>query len=635
AKESAFIQHNIEMTRKAFAIERFKERPPFNPTANLTPEQLEANRDMLHNIRLWDRVVLQRTLKQYQEIRSYYEFDVPDVDRYRIDGSPRQVILAAREMEVEKLPAQSNNWINRHVVYTHGYGVTMSTVNEVTPEGLPNLLLKNMPVESQVPEIKVTRPEIYFGEANATHVYVHTRPQGSTQPEFNFPASSNEDAYSEYEGTDGIPVGGLLRKIALALYLGDGLSLLNSNYINSDSRVLIRRRVPERIQEIAPFLMVEPDPYIVINREGRLVWMVDAYTFSDRYPLSRMYSVQNRNLNYVRNSVKVVVDAYNGDVRFYVFEPDDPLIKTYQNIFPGLFHKADEMPADLREHVRYPSLLTSLQATVFALYHMRNPQSFYNHEDVWAVPLADSRIENQEEPPPMQPYHVLMRLPGEDSKLEFVNVLPFKPAGQDRNNMIGWMATRSDGENYGTTLVYTFPKNITIAGPAQIRARASQDSQLSQKMALWNTQGSRLTRGSLLPIPIADSLLYIEPFYIEASKDGVPELRQVVVSNQDRLAAADTFDDALKALFPGLLGKQRAEPAQSSLPSQPAQQQSPSVQQPRAGGSDIDQLSRDARQLLLDYERLTAEGKHKEAGEKLDRLKQTLDQLVLKRGNSQ
>jgi uncharacterized membrane protein (UPF0182 family) len=646
AKEAAFIDHNIKMTRHAFAIDRvdpnhadaqglsFKERP-FEPKPTLTVEQIQANHETLDNVRLWDRRALQSTLAQIQEIRTYYDFRLPDVDRYTINGRLREVMLSAREMNVDQLPEQSRNWINQHVVYTHGYGVTMNTVNEFTPEGLPNLVLKNMPVESSAPEIKVTRPELYYGEESNSHVYVHTKPQGATPPEFNYPAPGSGDSYTTYEADAGIPVGGLLRQLALSLYLGDGTNLLFSNYINSESRVLMRRNVGERVRQIAPFLLFEDDPYLVIGRDGKLNWIIDAFTYAAQYPYSTAYQIADHNINYIRNSVKAVVDAYDGSVRFYVFEPDDPIIRAYQDIFPDLFHAKSDMPEDLLAHVRYSSLLVNTQARVYTLYHMQNTQTFYNHEDLWAI--AAGEASQGAESTVMQPYHVLMQLPGEqNASLEFVNILPFTPSGPGRSNMIGWMAARSDGANYGRTLVYSFPKNVTVNGPAQIRARINQDSQLSQLMTLWSQKGSELLRGNLLVIPIADTLLYVEPFYLQSTEGAskLPELRQVAVASQDQLKAGKTFDEALSLLVPGVAPRQTAPAGQVLQGEPPAASKKPTASQPPAqvSSSDTERLTRQAQQLLSDYERLTAEGKHREAGEKLDQLKQTLAELNRKRG---
>lgn len=648
AKESSYIEYNIKGTREAFALNRFEEDRHTTPATTLTAQQVRASAETLDNVRLWDRRALQATLGQIQEIRTYYEFNVPDVDRYVLNGKLREVMLAAREMNVDQLPEQSRNWINQHLVYTHGYGVTMNTVNEFTPEGQPHLVLKNMPVESDAPEVKVTQPEIYFGESTMQHVYVRTKPQQGSQPEFNYPAPGNTDSYTTYEGGAGVAVGGFFRKLMLSMYLGDGSNLLFNDYINADSRVLMYRDVRSRVARVAPFLMFEDDPYIVINREGRLFWMIDGFTVSDRYPYSTAYDVGGRRINYIRNSVKAVVDAYEGAVTFYVFEPDDPIIQVYRRIFPSLFHAADEMPDDLRAHVRYPSSLVNTQAQAYLLYHMTNPQTFYNHEDLWAVAASEASVKPGQEPEPMQPYHVLMQLPAEaNAPLEFLNILPFTPSG-GRSNMIGWLAARNDGANYGKVVVYSFPKNVTVNGPAQIRARINQDPNLSQLMTLWSQRGSELLRGNLLVIPLADSLLYVEAFYLQAegTQSKLPELRQVAVATQDRLAYGRTFDEALRALF-GDLGSPQTQPpppqtAQSSA-QQPVQQQASQQQAgqqqvakpvttPSTPSADASRLIDQASQLFADYERLTAEGRHREAGEKLDQLKQTFAELKRQRG---
>ncbi len=630
AKESPYIQHNIEATRRGFGIDRFEERP-FQPTPTITAQHIQNNRETLNNLRLWDRGALQSVLSQIQEIRTYYEFKTPDVDRYLVNGKLRQVLLAPREMNIDQLPDQSRNWINQHIVYTHGYGVAMSTVNEFSSEGQPNLLLKNMPVESSASELKITRPEIYFGESTDSHVYVRTKPQGSTQPEFNYPAEGNNDSYNEHEGPSGIPVGGVFRKLALSFYLGDGTNLLFSDYVTTDSRVLMRRDVEQRVKTIAPFLMFDDDPYIVISKEGRLYWTIDAFTHSDRYPYSTTYKAAGQDVNYIRNSVKAIIDAYDGSVTFYVFEPDDAIIKSYQNIFPTLFRPSDEMPEDLRAHVRYPSLLVGLQADVYTLYHIQNPQTFYNHEDLWAIATEEGPNAQTKEVAYMRPYHVLLQLPGTDQRLEFANILPFTPTGEGRNNMIGWLAARSDGDQYGHTLVYSFPKNVTINGPTQIRARVNQDAQLSQQMTLWNQKGSTLIRGSLLVIPLADALLYVEPFYLQADNSPMPELRQVAIATQDRLVTGKNFEEALDALMPDLASqKASTQPtAEQQMPSSTTKPQpgKPSTGQP----AEIERLAKQAQQLIIDYERLSAEGKHRDAGEKLDQLKQVLGELARKR----
>jgi hypothetical protein len=539
-------------------------------------------------------------------------------------------MISARELNVEHLQDKSRNWINQHLIYTHGYGVAMSPAGEIAPEGGPVLLLKNMPVESAAPEIKITRPEIYFGEVTNSHVYVHTRPQSTTQPEFNYPAPDNTDSYSEYEGQAGIEVGGWFRQLALSYYLGDGTNLLLSDYITPQSRVLIRRNVMDRVRNVAPFLLFDSDPYIVITSDGRLVWIIDAFTYSDRYPYSKSYLVGNTPVNYIRNSVKAVIDAYDGSVKFYVFEPDDPIVKVYQSIFPSLFVASSEMPDDLREHVRYPNLLARVQSAAYTLYHIQNAQTFFNREDQWSVAMIDPGVEGAKDPVPMDPYYVVMRLPDEQ-ELEFVSLLPFTPAGPNRNNMIGLIVQRSDKDKYGHTIIFSYPKNITVNGPAQIKARVNQDAQLSQLVTLWNQQGSRVIRGSLQAIPIAHSLLYVEPIYLQAVNSPLPELKQVAVANQDKLVSAKTFDEALALLFPGLTPS-TARPPETPTPAQqptelankPAQTAQPAV--------DMSQLAASAQQLLADYEKLTSQGRHREAGEKLDQLKQTIAEMNRRRG---
>jgi len=665
AKESPYISNNIQMTRLAYGLDRFEERA-FQPALSLTQNQLQKNVDTIDNIRLWDPAVLRQTLSQIQEIRQYYDFNYPDIDRYVLNGKLRQVMLAARELNVAHLPEESKNWINQHIVYTHGYGVTMSTVNEFTPEGQPHLVLKDMPVQSDAPELKVNRPEIYFGEETDAHVYVHTKPQAQTAPEFNYPASGNNDSYSEYEGTGGVRVGGMMGKIPLALYFGDGTNLLFSDYINAESKVLFHRNILDRVHQIAPFLLFDNDPYIVIGSDGRLSWIIDGFTTSSRYPDAASYQMsdQFRNsvpVNYVRNSVKAVVDAYLGTVTFYVLDPNDPIVKSYEGIFPELFHSAAEMPADIRAHIRYPNSLINIQAQAYTLYHMQNPQTFYNHEDLWAIATAEpgqpggqpavaGDVSQPAAVPPMRPYYVMMTLPGEPGDhIEFVNILPFTPAGAGRYNMIGWMAGRSDGENYGHTLVFSFPKNVTINGPAQVRARVNQDPTLSGQMTLWDQKGSHLIKGNLLVIPIADSLLYIEPFFLQAENSPLPELRQVAVATQDKLGAGPTFNQAMNVLFPnfssgnaGSLASAGPNAAPNTAPSQTATMESPSAQptprpaaQPTApaqaaGSQQV--LAKQAQQMLSDYGRLAAEGKYKEAGEKLDQLRQTLDQMARSSG---
>jgi uncharacterized membrane protein (UPF0182 family) len=572
------------------------------------------NQPTLKNIRLWDWHALQDTLRQIQEIRTYYDFPDIDIDRYTIDGSTREVMLAARELSVEKLPESSRNWINEKLIYTHGYGITMNPVNGFTAEGLPTMLLSNMPVQSTVPGLNVTRPEIYFGEQTNTDVYVKTR-----QQEFNYPQGDTNNLTS-YQGTGGIVLGGFLRRVLIAFDRGDLAKLPFSDDVNADSRLLMRRSVRERVSALAPFLTFDQDPYIVLGEDGRLSWVLDAFTESDSYPYSTHYSVDGESINYVRNSVKVVVDAYDGTTTFYVFDSQDPILAAYRGIFPGLFKDASAMPAGLRNHVRYPELLLKLQAEVYGLYHMTNPEVFYNREDLWTVATELGLGGNGEQTAqPMQPNFVLMKLPGETGT-EFVEILPFTPA--NRNNLIGWIAGRSDGEHYGTSVVYDFPKTRLVDGPLQIEARIDQNAQLSGQLSLWNQQGSHVRRGTLLVIPSGKALLYAEPIYLQADRSPMPELRLVVLALQDRLAYGPTFEAALSSLFGG--GISSLSPAAQAPQGAAEPAATTGVAQPK---QDMNALIAEAGKDFADYQRLTSEGKLGEAGQKLDALKSVLDKM--------
>jgi uncharacterized membrane protein (UPF0182 family) len=540
ARETPFIEHNIAWTRRAFGLEQIESRE-FEADPSIEALNLNANRTTLENIRLWDWRALQDTLKQVQTIRTYYDFLDVDVDRYTLGNQTRQVMLAARELDVEKLPESSRNWINEKLIYTHGYGVTMNTANGFTPEGMPRFILSDMPTKSSAPETSVKRPQIYFGQKTDTDVYVNT-----AQKEFDFPQGES-NTYTSYEGTGGIPIGGWFRRMLLAWALDDLSKLPFSDDITSQSRVLIHRNIREIVNGVAPFLIYDNDPYIVVSSEGRLFWMLDAFTESSRFPYSRHHDVGSNTVNYIRNSVKVVIDAYNGSVDFYVFDPHDPLISTYRAVFPTLFKDASAMPADLRAHVRYPETLIRVQAEVFGLYHTQSAKVFFQREDVWSLASQVGIDEqNKKQAQPIDPYYVLMQLPGEDAPAEFVLILPFTPS--NRNNIIGWMAGRSDGENYGKLLVYNFPESRLIEGPLQIEARIDQNAQLSAQFSLWNQQGSRVLRGHLLVIPIGSSLLYVEPIYLQAQRSPMPELRLVVLAIQERVAYGQSFEEALTSL---------------------------------------------------------------------------------------
>jgi uncharacterized protein len=610
-REQPYLTNNIVMTRQAYGLDRIR-RVEFPAEPGLAALDGPRNQATLQNIRLWDWRALQDTLRQIQEIRTYYDFPDIDIDRYRIGGETRHVMLAARELNVSRLPANSRTWVNERLVYTHGYGVTMNAVNGFTAEGLPELLLRNMPVESAVPELRITRPEIYFGELTTTDVYVKTR-----QKEFNYPQGQTNELTS-YEGSGGIVLGGLLRRILIAIDRGDLGKLPFSDDITASSRLLMRRDVRSRVAALAPFLVFDSDPYIVVGADGRLSWILDGYTVSDRYPGSRSTRFEDRDVNYVRNSVKAVVDAYEGTTTFYVFDAEDPIIAAWRRVFPALFRDQSSMPADLRAHVRYPELLLSVQGDVFGVYHMTDAAMFYNREDLWTVASQPGPVERGQAPKPQEPNFVLMSLPGGPSA-EFIGILPFTPA--NRNNLIGWIAGRSDAPSYGDAVVYDFPRTRLVDGPLQIEARIDQDPQLSGQLSLWNQQGSRVRRGSLLVIPIGRGLLYAEPIYLQAERSPMPELRLVVLALQDRLVHGPTFEAALAKLFGGAAPvSERATAAQPAAP--PAQP---------GGAPDVDALIAQAGQQMADYQRLTAEGKLGEAGQMLERLKKTLDELNKRR----
>jgi len=611
-KERPFIVDNIALTRQAYGLDGFaqQEFPAETTVAAADPEHNQAT---LENIRLWDVGALQATLTQLQEIRTYYSFPGIDIDRYQINGSLRQVMLAVRELDVDKLPDTSRNWISDKLIYTHGYGITMNPVNGFSTEGLPTLLLSNMPVQSTVPGLKVTRPEIYFGEKTDTDVYVKTG-----QQEFNYSEGQN-DSYSTYEGTGGIVMGGFMRRVMLAFDRGDLTKVPFSDDIKADSRLLMRRNVLARVTALAPFLTFDHDPYIVVGDDGRLSWVIDAYTSSSTYPYSAAADLYGQSVNYVRNSVKAVVDTYDGTVTFYVFDGSDPILAAWRGIYPGLFKDASAMPTWLRAHVRYPEALLSLQADVYGLYHMTNPEVFYNRGDQWTVATENGSTQGSDQGAvAMQPNFVLMTLPGESGGLEFVEILPFTPIS--RNNMIGWIAARSDGAHYGTAVVFNFPKTRLVDGPQQIEARIDQNAQLSGQLTLWNQNGSKVIRGSLLVIPCGQALLYAEPIYLQANQSPMPELRLVVLALQDRLAYGPTFEAALASLFgsqaPSLTGAESQSPAPAAT--------SPGAPQPAAS---VNALIAQASQDFADYQRLTSEGRLAEAGQKLDDLKRVLAQL--------
>ncbi len=530
--ERPYIVHNIRMTRRAYGLDRIVERE-FPADETLDAGALQRNASTIKNIRLWDHGPLLRTYGQLQEIRTYYKFTDVDVDRYTLNGDYRQVMLSARELSYQHLQA-SRSWINEHLTFTHGFGAVVGPVNRVTPEGLPDFLVKDIPPRSQsFPAI--TRPEIYFGEIANDYVLVRTRSQ-----ELDYPAG-DQNVYTTYQGRGGVLLSSFFRKLAFAARFGE-VKMLLSDDLTSDSRILMYRPVTQRIRLIAPFFRYDRDPYLVVAADGRLVWILDGYTITDRYP----YSEPVRGVgNYIRNSIKAVVDAYHGTVTFYLADTTDPIVQAYGQAFPGLLRPLDEMPDDLRQHIRYPEDFFTIQARKYAVYHMEDPQVFYNKEDMWTIPRRTVDGRERE----LEPYYTILRLLGE-KKEEFVLLTLFNPSRRD--NMIAWLAARSDPPNYGRLIVYNFPKQKLVYGPRQIDARIDQDADISQQLTLWSQRGSSVIRGSLLAIPIDQSLIYVQPIYLAASEQGaLPELRRVVVAHGNQIAMEPTLEQALARVFGG------------------------------------------------------------------------------------
>ncbi len=537
-REKEFLAYNIQFTRHAYGIDEV-ERRDFPLGGTLSYDELLANEGTINNIRLWDWRPLRQTFDQLQGFRRYYRFNDVDIDRYVVDGNYTQIMLAARELVADELPAR--NWINERLIYTHGYGAVASPVNEVTSQGQPQLLVRDLPMK--VAEgLQVDVPQIYYGEL--TNNYIFT---GATTDEFDFPLGDT-NAFNRYEGDGGVLLGGLARRALFALRFSD-YRILISPELQQESRVHYYRNIKERISKIAPFLRYDNDPYLVID-EGRLYWMVDAYTVSSRFP----YAQPVGNINYIRNAVKVVIDAYNGTVDYYVFEPEDPLIQAYAKIFPGLFKPADHMPAGIRQHIRYPEELFKIQSRMYGAYHMENIQVFFNKEALWEWPKEIY----SSSPITMEPYYTIITLPDEDEP-EFVLMLPYTPFKRD--NMVAWLAGRSDGEKYGELIVYEFPKGQLLYGPSQIEARIDQDSRISEQLTLWDQRGSNVIRGNLLVLPVDGSVLYVEPVFLQSEQGQLPELTRVIVAYGERVVMERTLEEALAAVFGLQPGERPDRPA--------------------------------------------------------------------------
>ncbi len=530
AREEPYIRLNIKLTRAAYGLDKVMERD-FPAIATLKPTDIEKNKGTTGNIRLWDWRPLQKTFKQIQEIRLYYNFHDVDIDRYSIDGEYRQVALSTRELDAKQLPTAAQTWINQHLIYTHGHGLVMNEVNKFSTEGLPELLIKDIPPTSSI-NITIKRPEIYYGEIGDDYVVVKTG-----EKELDYP-KGDTNVYTTYRGSGGIPIKSAWRKAAFAWRFGS-LKFLLSDSIKDESRIMFYRRIGDRVRKSAPFLVYDRDPYIVVSDEGRLFWIQDAYTITSGYPYSQPFSGQD---NYIRNSVKAVIDAYSGSVSFYVIDDKDPLVLTYRRAFPKLFKSFAEMPDDLKRHIRYPEDLFLIQTKMFNTYHMTDPQVFYNKEDLWVIPNEIFDEQQQQ----IEPYYVILKLP-EAEREEFILMLPLTP--KNKNNMIAWFCAKSDFPDYGELQVFKFPKQKLIYGPIQIEARIDQDPEISQQFTLWGQRGSRIIRGNLLVIPIENSVIYVEPLYLQAEQSELPELKRVILAYSDRVVMAESLDQAFQLVF--------------------------------------------------------------------------------------
>jgi uncharacterized membrane protein (UPF0182 family) len=530
AKEEPQIRHHIEATRKAWGLDNVDIRD-LSGESQLTLEDVQANSGTIENVRLWDRGPLLQTFGQLQEIRTYYDFVSVDDDRYMIDGQYRQVLLSPRELNTASLPTR--NFINERLTFTHGMGLTLSPVNQVTLQGLPVLFVQDLPPVSNV-SLRVDRPQIYYGELSNDYVFVNTGLR-----EFDYPLGDSS-AFTSYDGAGGVQVNSFIRKLLLSVRF-QSMDVLLSDYITGDSRVLYHREIRERAAKALPFLAWDDDPYMVITEDGRLKWILDAYTMGHRYPYSRPVA---DGANYMRNSVKVVLDAYDGDLKAYIADPDDPLIRTYAAIFSGVFLPLDEMPSDLRTHIKYPQDLFELQTDLYTTYHMDEPEVFYHREDQWQIPLVSGREGSTD------PFlrHIVMKLPGGTAE-EFIFMTPFTPRGKE--NLAAWMVARNDGENYGQLVVYRFPRQSLVFGPTQIVNRMNQDTEISRQLSLWDQRGSEVIRGNLLVIPIEESLIFVQAIYLRAEGGRIPELKRVVVAYQNRVVMEETLGAGLARLFGG------------------------------------------------------------------------------------
>jgi uncharacterized membrane protein (UPF0182 family) len=597
--ERPYIERHIEATSIAFGLNRNATERPFAPPIGQPAIDPVQDATLLDNVRLWDLRAYNATIGQIQALRPYYTFPATDVDRYFPNGRIKQVLLSPREIDVTQLSAEaSQSWINPRFIYTHGFGAVLSEVNKITPDGLPVLLIENAPPEIKSPGFKLTRPEIYFGAKTQDPVFVHT-----AREEFDYPVG-DQNKYSTYQGTGGFPVGSFFMKVAAAISEGEP-NIIFTGYLTGESRMMIHRKIQDRLEHLTGFLHWDQDPYLVITDDGKLVWMVDAYTTSLSHPYSATLPITglDEGANYIRNAVKATVDAYTGKISLYVFDPGDPIIQAYEHLFPKLFQPASAMPADLRRHARYPEIIFSAQAEAYRTFHMRDPQVFYNKEDIWEI--AHNLFGQSGHPEPVQPTYVVATLPGEKQP-EFLLILPFTPRAKD--NLIGWMAARCDGEHLGDLVFFQLPKQQLMYGPMQIESRIDQDQNISKDLTLWNQQGSRVLRGNIIALPVTAGFLYVESIYIQANEARMPQLKKVVLAMGDRLIYRDTFEEALADLTRTLVPTRAPATvaASSSAPAPPADTKNTPTLEER-----LRALHDQAEQLTRELEKL-----EKEAGKK-------------------
>ena len=591
ALEEPFIKNHIMLTRYGYNLQNVQV-VPFDVKFNLTSDDIRKNDATIKNIRLWDESPLLKTYGQLQQIRTYYRFHGVDNDRYTIGREYRQVILSARELSYDDLPSKS--WINEKLVFTHGNGVVMGYASRVSREGLPEFIIKDIPPVSAV-GVKITAPELYYGELTNDYVIVDTK-----VPEFSHPTAEG-NVYTSYKGSGGVPLDSWAKRMLFAAHFKTA-KILFTGEIKNDSRILYNRNIIERIQKIAPFLYYDSDPYIVTLQDGKLYWVIDAYTVSTHMPYSK--PLKNR-INYMRNSVKVVIDAYEGKTTFYLSDSGDPISKVYGRIFPELFKTISEIPADLKSHIRYPQDFFKVQTSLYATYHMDDAKVFYNKEDLWEIPVRNDK--------PMEPYYLIMKLP-EEKREEYVLLLPYTPSKRD--NLAAWFAARCDDPNYGRLIVFTFPRDRLVFGPRQVDARIDQDSFISQQLTLWGQRGSQVIRGSLQIIPIEKSLLYVQPLYLAAEdKGGLPEMRRVVMAYENNVVMEDNLEQCLNALFGGRKGGLTAEPA-------------PSATAVTAKKASVQDLAKEAAQIFDKAKALQRQGDWAGYGEQLKKLGQILKQLA-------